>query len=118
MEGFAAQLSESEVESLKNLPDVIAIRADRRLQIHTTYSYKFLGLNPSRGGSWYNSGFGRGSIIGVLDTGVWPESPSFDDHGMPPVPKNGEAFAKKGRASVPRIVTGNSLVQGSILRVT
>jgi subtilisin family serine protease len=98
MEGFAAQLSESEVESLKKLPDVIAIRPDRRLQIHTTYSYKFLGLNPSRGGSWYNSGFGRGSIIGVLDTGVWPESPSFDDLGMPPVPKKWRGICQEGQS--------------------
>ena len=98
MEGFAAQLSESEVESLIMLPDVIAVRPDRRLQIHTTYSYKFLGLNPSRGGSWYNSGFGRGSIIGVLDTGVWPESPSFDDHGMPPVPKKWRGICQEGQS--------------------
>ncbi|KAB1208787.1 Subtilisin-like protease SDD1 [Morella rubra] len=98
MEGFAAQLSEYEVESLKMLPDVIAIRPDRRLQIHTTYSYKFLGLNPARGSAWYNSGFGRGTIIGVLDTGVWPESPSFEDHGMPPVPKKWRGICQEGQS--------------------
>ena len=98
MEGFAAQLSEAEVESLKKLPDVIAIRPDRRLQIHTTYSYKFLGLNPTRGGAWYKSGFGRGTIIGVLDTGVWPESPSFVDHGMPPVPKKWRGICQEGQS--------------------
>ncbi|GMY06203.1 subtilisin-like protease SBT1.2 [Fagus crenata] len=98
MEGFAAQLSEAEVESLKKLPDVIAIRPDRRLQIHTTYSYKFLGLNTTRGNAWYKSGFGRGTIIGVLDTGVWPESPSFDDHGMPPVPKKWGGICQEGQS--------------------
>lgn len=97
MEGFAAQLSESEVESLQKLPDVIAIRPDRRLQVHTTYSYKFLGLHPSRENSWYKSGFGRGIIIGVLDTGVWPESPSFDDKGMPPVPKKWRGICQEGQ---------------------
>ncbi|KAK8473545.1 hypothetical protein PHAVU_001G165266 [Phaseolus vulgaris] len=98
MDGFAAQLSESEVEYLKNLPDVISIRPDRMLQIQTTYSYKFLGLNPARENGWYQSGFGRGTIIGVLDTGVWPESPSFNDQGMPPVPKKWKGICQAGKA--------------------
>ncbi|KAJ4728340.1 Subtilisin-like protease [Melia azedarach] len=97
MEGFAAQLSESEFQSLQKLPDVIAVRPDRRLQVQTTYSYKFLGLNPSNGGAWYQSQFGHGTIIGVLDTGVWPESPSFDDFGMPPVPKKWRGVCQEGQ---------------------
>ncbi|CAB4321724.1 unnamed protein product [Prunus armeniaca] len=98
MEGFAAQLSESELESLQMLPDVIAIRPDHRLQIHTTYSYKFLGLNTaSSNGAWHKSAFGRGTIIGVLDTGVWPESPSFNDRGMPPVPRKWRGICQEGQ---------------------
>ncbi|PON44386.1 Subtilase [Parasponia andersonii] len=97
MEGFAAQLSESELESLRKLPGVVAIRADQRLQLHTTYSYKFLGLNPTTENAWYKAGFGRGTIIGVLDTGVWPESPSFSDHGMPPVPKKWRGICQEGQ---------------------
>lgn len=98
MEGFAAQLSESELESLKMLPDVVAIRPDRIHQVQTTYSYKFLGLDPaSREGAWHKSSFGRGTIIGVLDTGVWPESPSFNDHGMPRVPKKWRGICQQGQ---------------------
>ncbi|KAK2648565.1 hypothetical protein Ddye_016054 [Dipteronia dyeriana] len=98
MEGFAAQLSLSELESLKRLPDVIAIRLDTSFQIHTTYSYKFLGLNPTSEGAWYSSHFGRGTIIGVLDTGVWPESPSYDDYGMPPAPKRWRGICQEGQS--------------------
>ncbi|XP_027188259.1 subtilisin-like protease SBT1.2 [Cicer arietinum] len=98
MDGFAAQLTESELEYLQKIPDVISIRPDRQLQIQTTYSYKFLGLNPARENSWYQSGFGRGTIIGVLDTGVWPESPSFNDHDMPPVPKKWKGICQSGQA--------------------
>ncbi|XAR61043.1 Tripeptidyl-peptidase II [Bertholletia excelsa] len=97
MEGFAAQLSEDELLSLQKLSDVIAVRPDRKLEIHTTYSYKFLGLNQVKGDAWFRSDFGRGSIIGVLDTGVWPESPSFDDHGMPPVPKKWKGVCQEGQ---------------------
>ncbi|KAG6787480.1 hypothetical protein POTOM_009120 [Populus tomentosa] len=97
MEGFAAMLSESEMESLQKLPDVVAIRPDMRFQLQTTYSYKFLGLSPTREDAWYKSGFGRGVIIGVLDTGVWPESPSFNDQGMPPVPKKWRGICQEGQ---------------------
>ncbi|KAI4350311.1 hypothetical protein L6164_004779 [Bauhinia variegata] len=98
MNGFAAQLTQSELDYLQKLSDVISIRPDRQLQIQTTYSYKFLGLNPAREDAWYQSGFGRGTIIGVLDTGVWPESPSFNDRGMPPIPKKWRGICQAGRA--------------------
>ncbi|OVA02302.1 Peptidase S8/S53 domain [Macleaya cordata] len=96
MEGFSATLFEHELQILKSMPEVIAVRPDRLLQIHTTYSYKFLGLNPVREGAWLRSGFGRGTIVGVLDTGVWPESPSFNDHRMPPVPKKWRGICEEG----------------------
>ncbi|EXB46027.1 Subtilisin-like protease SDD1 [Morus notabilis] len=97
VEGFAAQLSEPELESLQKLPGVMAIRPDQRLQLHTTYSYKFLGLNPTRENSWYKAKFGGGAIIGVLDTGVWPESSSFSDRGMPAVPKRWRGICQQGQ---------------------
>ncbi|GAB4830104.1 hypothetical protein Ancab_019746 [Ancistrocladus abbreviatus] len=98
MEGFAALLSEPEMESLRKIHDVVAIRPDRRLELHTTYSYKFLGLGTSGEGAWSKSRFGTGTIIGVLDTGVWPESPSFHDHGMPPVPKKWRGVCQEGQS--------------------
>ncbi|CAJ2632878.1 subtilisin-like protease SDD1-like protein [Trifolium pratense] len=98
MDGFAAQLTETELEYLQKHPDVISIRPDRQLQIQTTYSYKFLGLNAAKENGWYQAGFGHGTIIGVLDTGVWPESPSFNDHDMPPVPKKWKGICQSGKA--------------------
>ncbi|CAL4920714.1 unnamed protein product [Urochloa decumbens] len=85
-DGFAAQLTAAEAAALRSLPGVASVRPDRRLELHTTYSYRFLGLNFCPTGAWARSGYGRGAIVGVLDTGVWPESPSFDDRGMPPPP--------------------------------
>ncbi|KAF6144413.1 hypothetical protein GIB67_024640 [Kingdonia uniflora] len=97
MDGFAALLSEPESETLLGVRDVIAIRPDRVLEIQTTYSYKFLGLSASiNGGAWVRSGFGQGTIIGVLDTGIWPESPSFDDKHMPLVPKRWRGVCQDG----------------------
>lgn len=98
MEGFAATLSETEVHLLKTVRGVMTARPDRRLEVHTTYSYKFLGLNTYEDhGAWRESNFGRGSIIGLLDTGAWPESPSFDDTGMPPVPEKWRGICQAGQ---------------------
>lgn len=97
MEGFAAQLSETELEYLQKLPDVVAVRADKKYEIQTTYSPKFLGLEEGRQGVWYKSAMGQRAIIGVLDTGVWPESPSFSDSKMPPIPIKWRGACQEGQ---------------------
>ncbi|XP_020599358.1 LOW QUALITY PROTEIN: subtilisin-like protease SBT1.2 [Phalaenopsis equestris] len=96
--GFAALLSPDEADALRNSPSVIAVHPDRYLKLHTTYSYKFLNLAGTAGspGLWTGSKFGRGAIIGVLDTGVWPESPSFSDHHMPPIPSRWKGSCQIG----------------------
>lgn len=99
IEGFAARLSDSEFSALQTTHGVIAVRPDHRLQIHTTYSYKFLGLGlAGNQRPPFQSKLGQGTIIGVLDTGVWPESPSFADNGMPPVPKKWRGTCQEGQS--------------------
>ncbi|GLJ48836.1 hypothetical protein SUGI_1029980 [Cryptomeria japonica] len=83
--GFAARLTEAEVVAMREMPGFIASYPDTLLPLHTSYSAQFMGLSTSQG-LWPATDFGKGVIIGVLDTGVWPESPSFDDTGMPSPP--------------------------------
>ena len=47
--------------ALRALPGVASVRADRRVELHTTYSYRFLGLNFCPTGAWARSGYGRGT---------------------------------------------------------
>ncbi|KAM1146011.1 hypothetical protein ACFX2I_037903 [Malus domestica] len=37
-------------------------------------------------GAWKGANYGAGVIIGVLDTGIGPDHPSFSDEGVPPPP--------------------------------
>ena len=43
----------------------------------------FLGLT-GRGPAWASGLTGEGVIVGVIDTGIWPEHPSFADNGSYP----------------------------------
>ncbi|XP_055803542.1 subtilisin-like protease [Solanum dulcamara] len=83
--GFAARLSPDEVKALETQDGFISIRPQRVLRIQTTHSPSFLGLNQNLG-FWNMSNYGEGVIIGLLDTGIYPEHPSFDDEGIPPPP--------------------------------
>ncbi|KAL5062495.1 hypothetical protein RYX36_024232 [Vicia faba] len=85
MNGFSANLSPKEHELLKTSPGYISSIPDLPVKLDTTYSPQFLGLNPNKG-AWHDSDFGIDVIIGVIDTGVWPESDSFKDYGMTEVP--------------------------------
>ncbi|KAK9013816.1 hypothetical protein V6N11_041811 [Hibiscus sabdariffa] len=83
--GFAAKLSTKQLESLKRLDGFLSATPDEMLSLHTTRSPQFLGLELGKG-LWSASYLESDVIMGVVDSGIWPEHVSFDDEGMPPVP--------------------------------
>ncbi|KAJ1703212.1 hypothetical protein LUZ63_002991 [Rhynchospora breviuscula] len=93
--GFAARLSESQLSHLTNQPGILSFHPDTLVKRDTTYTPKFLGLQPDAG-IWAASGEGKDVIIGVVDTGVWPESASFNDEGFPPPPKRWHGACETG----------------------
>lgn len=61
---------------------VVSVFPNHKLNLHTTRSWDFMGftedtISPSIEGD---------VIIGVLDTGIWPEHESFNDSGFAPPP--------------------------------
>src|SRR5690606_12193725 len=79
--GFAAELTAEEAEELAASDRVLSVVPDEIYQLHTATTPDFLGLD-GRWGSWKAQfgdpeSAGEGVIIGVLDTGVWPENPSL-----------------------------------------
>ncbi|VFR03573.1 unnamed protein product [Cuscuta campestris] len=88
--GFAARLTEDEAQSIAREPEVVSVFPDPILQLHTTRSWDFL-KSFSADHSWdrptssSSSSTGTDTIIGILDTGIWPESASFNDDGMGPI---------------------------------
>ncbi|XP_065881949.1 subtilisin-like protease SBT3 [Euphorbia lathyris] len=93
--GFSARLTPTELDILKASPGYISAFKDVRVEADTTRSTSFLGLNP-KSGAWKASNSGEGMIIGVVDTGVWPESESYSDKGMSSIPKRWTGECESG----------------------
>ncbi|KAK2664716.1 hypothetical protein Ddye_003290 [Dipteronia dyeriana] len=83
--GFAAKLTAEEVKAMETKEGFVSAHVQKILTLHTTHTPNFLGLHQNLG-FWKQSNFGKGVIIGVLDTGITPGHPSFSDAGMPPPP--------------------------------
>ncbi|XP_017233328.1 subtilisin-like protease [Daucus carota subsp. sativus] len=84
--GFAARLSPMEAKAIEKMQGVLSIRQQNVFSLHTTHSPNFLGLHQNLG-FWEGSNYGKGVIIGVLDTGIADgDHPSFSDEGVPPPP--------------------------------
>ncbi|XP_010068466.1 subtilisin-like protease SBT3 [Eucalyptus grandis] len=97
LNGFSAVLSQSQLEKLEQVAGHVASYPDTFGNAHTTYTPKFLGLNRQKG-LWPRAKFGDGVIVGVVDSGIWPESESFKDKGMSPVPERWRGSCESGVA--------------------
>ncbi|KAG6724790.1 hypothetical protein I3842_03G273500 [Carya illinoinensis] len=88
--GFAATFDDEVAASIAKHPKVISVFLNKGRKLHTTRSWDFLGLEHdgviASNSSWKKARYGEDTIIGNLDTGVWPESKSFSDEGMGPIP--------------------------------
>lgn len=82
--GFAAELTPQQAARLAQQPNVVAVSADELRQPTTDNTPTELGLTGP-GGLWATGGpdggtaVGEDVVIGVIDTGIWPEHPSFSD---------------------------------------
>ncbi|RWR89324.1 Peptidase S8/S53 domain-containing protein [Cinnamomum micranthum f. kanehirae] len=109
--GFAALLSEDEVKAMEKKDGFISAYPDELLPLHTTHTPDFLGLKQDMG-VWKNSNFGKGVIIGVLDTGAMPNHPSFSDVGMPSPPPKWKGKCEFSACNK-KIIGARSFVEGA-----
>ncbi|XP_071906127.1 subtilisin-like protease [Coffea arabica] len=102
--GFSAKLSGEDVKEMEKRSGFLSARPQRMLSLHTTRILNLLGLHQNSG-FWRESIYGKGVIIGVLDTGIKPDHPSFSDEGMPPPPAKW-----KGKCEFSTPVCNNKLI--------
>lgn len=91
--GFAAKMNLKQANKMANLKGVIAVSPDEIHDVDTSSTPTFLGLDAP-GGLWEQLGgtknAGEGIIIGMIDSGITPQSLSFTDR----VNANGVPAAK------------------------
>ncbi|KAE8718057.1 Cucumisin [Hibiscus syriacus] len=81
--GFAAKLTKDEADKLREKDGVVSVFLSQKMQLHTTRSWDFMGFSKKV----LRSAIESDIIVGMLDTGIWPESQSFNDTGFGPIPK-------------------------------
>ncbi|XP_004512298.1 subtilisin-like serine-protease S isoform X2 [Cicer arietinum] len=98
--GFAAKLSDEQAYQISKMPGVVSVFPNSKRKLHTTHSWDFMGLMDDE--TMENMGYSTKNqaniIIGFIDTGIWPESPSFVDTDMPPVPRRWKGHCQIGEA--------------------
>ncbi|XP_011102273.1 subtilisin-like protease SBT5.6 [Sesamum indicum] len=108
--GFSALLTPQEAATISEMEGVISVFHSHptKSRLHTTRSWHGMSLleanwdatrqpiNPGR--FLRRAGYGKNVIVGVLDSGVWPESQSFNDEGMEPIPSSWKGICESGVA--------------------
>jgi subtilisin family serine protease len=99
LNGFAAALSKGQVAKLRATKGVVSVQRDTLSRPDTDNTPTFLGLNAG-GGIWSQLGgqsqAGEGVVIGLVDTGIWPEHPSFSGAGYGPPPATWHGICQSG----------------------
>jgi hypothetical protein len=84
LHGFAATLTAAQAEKLKSIPGVVSVQEDEMRHLDTISTPGFVGLD-GRHGLWNQVGgvrqAGEDVVIGMVDSGIWPESASFSGSG-------------------------------------
>ncbi|XP_022979186.1 cucumisin-like [Cucurbita maxima] len=81
--GFVVKLTEEEAQKISAKEGVVSVFPNGKKHLHTTRSWDFMGFTKSvRRVKQVESNI----VVGVLDSGIWPESPSFSDVGYGPPP--------------------------------
>ncbi|KAG0466593.1 hypothetical protein HPP92_018173 [Vanilla planifolia] len=62
---------------------VVSIFLSQQRQLHTTRSWNLMGFPANLPRSYFETEV----IVGMLDTGIWPEPKSFNDDGFGPAPQ-------------------------------
>jgi hypothetical protein len=89
--GLAITAPANRLRDVVAIPGVVAVQADAMRQPLTDASTDFIGAGPATPAA---ASDGAGVLVGVLDSGVWPEHPSFAESRAsqaPPLKTDGTA---------------------------
>ncbi|MFH8249529.1 S8 family serine peptidase [Microbacterium sp. B2969] len=77
LNGFSAKLTAAQAAALAALPGVAEVDADELRHVDVTTGTDYLGVPDTWSLVGGEAGAGKGVVVGVVDTGIAPENPSF-----------------------------------------
>ncbi|KAF4388782.1 hypothetical protein G4B88_019059 [Cannabis sativa] len=86
-QGFSAKLTPEQAQLLAENEAVVSVFVSKMKKLDTTHSWDFLAIDSVNQYNHLSMDSKSNIIVGVIDGGVWPESKSFSDKGLGPVPK-------------------------------
>ncbi|MCF6379441.1 S8 family serine peptidase [Nocardioides KLBMP 9356] len=96
---FTARLSSKQATDLSQSKDVLMVVKDTAFSLDTYKSPTFLGLDGANG-QWAKYGgvakAGKGVVVGILDSGIWPESASFAGSKIGRNPTSADGIYRQG----------------------
>ena len=93
--GFSTSLTLEELQLLKIQTGILKVTPDQQYKLLTTRTPEFLGLDKIEK-MFPTTNNNTDVVVGLLDTGVWPESKSFDDTGYGPIPRSWKGRCETG----------------------
>ncbi|MEV6153453.1 S8 family serine peptidase [Nonomuraea sp. NPDC052129] len=75
--GIALRIPGNKAAEVLKLPGAVAVQEDKPQQLLTDSSPEFIGANTIYNQLGGSNSSGKGVIVGVLDSGAWPEHPQF-----------------------------------------
>ncbi|XP_022731577.1 subtilisin-like protease SBT3.18 [Durio zibethinus] len=112
LSGFSAKLNSSQATTLAKMEKVVSVFRSKTLKLHTTRSWDFLGLTLDDSEvTPFQFAYGHEVVVGIFDTGVWPESESFQEMpGMGPIPSTWKGVCVKGEKFEPEKACNRKLI--------
>ncbi|PON95646.1 Subtilase [Trema orientale] len=112
--GFSAILNSTQAAILAKRKGVISVFKSKMLKPQTTRSWDFLGLSLTRSQGQSTPAqlaYGDDIVVGVIDSGVWPESQSFQEEpGIKPIPSTWRGICEKGERFNPKMDCNRKLI--------
>nr|GMD55704.1 subtilisin-like protease SBT5.6 [Ipomoea batatas] len=105
--GFSALLTTEEADRISGINSPLKTRPqttrswdfNNLLELRKNNLFEEINGNPmGREELLHKARDGKDVIVGIMDSGVWPESPSFSEEDMEPVPLSWKGICKEGHA--------------------
>ncbi len=115
--GVAVELDGAQADAMRKAPGVVNVWESEMFTVDTVTTPDYLGMTGGDG-VWQQQfdgpeNAGEGMVVGIIDSGIWPENPSFDAMPDADIPEDWTGTCDEGADTAENNVTCNNKVIGA-----